>query len=71
MAKRSTPAGTLAVPVVAVAGRCTLTPAELRAAGIAQAYVLSDLEPDLDRSMTHASPLIERLAEQIAADWLG
>ena len=60
-----------AVPVVAVAGRCTLTPAELRAAGIAQAYVLSDLEPDLDRSMAHAGPLIERLAEQIAADWLG
>ena len=60
-----------AVPVVAVAGRCTLTPAELRAAGIAQAYVLSDLEADLDRSMTHAGPLIERLAEQIAADWLG
>jgi glycerate kinase len=59
-----------AVPVVAVAGRCTLTPDELRAAGIARAYVLSDIEPDLERCMTEAGPLVERLAEQIAADWL-
>jgi glycerate 2-kinase len=60
-----------AVPVVAVAGRCTLTPDELRAAGIARAYVLSDIEPDLARCMADAGPLLERLAERIAADWLG
>jgi len=60
-----------AVPVVAVAGRCTLTPDELRAAGIARAYALSDIEPDLERCMTDAGPLLERLAERIAADWLG
>ena len=60
-----------AVPVVAVAGRCTLTPAELRAAGIARAYALSDLEPDLELSMANGGPLLERLAERIAADWLG
>ncbi len=59
-----------AVPVVAVAGRCTLTPDELRAAGIARAYALSDIEPDLGRCMTDAGPLLERLAERIAADWL-
>jgi glycerate kinase len=59
-----------AVPVVAVAGRCTLTPEELRAAGIARAYALSDLEPDLARSIANAGPLVERLAERIAADWL-
>jgi len=59
-----------AVPVVAVAGRCTLTPDELRAAGIARAYALSDIEPDLERSMADAGPLLERLAERIAADWL-
>jgi glycerate kinase len=59
-----------AVPVVAVAGRCTLTPGELRAAGIARAYVLSDIEPDIERCLAEAGPLVERLAERIAADWL-
>ena len=59
-----------AVPVVAVAGRCTLTPDELRAAGIARAYAVNDIEPDLERCMADAGPLVERLAEQIAADWL-
>jgi glycerate kinase len=56
--------------VVAVAGRCTLNPDELRAAGIARAYALSDIESDLKRCMTDAGPLLERLAERIAADWL-
>ena len=59
-----------AVPVVAVAGRCTLTEDELRAAGIACAYALSDLEPDLERSIAYGGELVERLAERIAADWL-
>ena len=59
-----------AVPVVAVAGRCTLTPDELRAAGIARAYALSDIESDLERCIAEAGPLLERLAERIAADWL-
>jgi glycerate 2-kinase len=57
-------------PVVAVAGRCTLTAAQLRAAGIAACYALADLEPDLSRSIAQAGPLVERLAERIAADWL-
>ncbi|HVT69239.1 MAG TPA: glycerate kinase [Trebonia sp.] len=60
-----------AVPVVAVAGRCTLTEGELRAAGIARAYALTDLEPDIERCVADAGPLVERLAERIAADWLG
>jgi glycerate kinase len=59
-----------AVPVVAVAGQCTLTPEQLRAAGIARAYALSDIEPDLGRCIADAGPLLERLAERIAADWL-
>jgi glycerate kinase len=59
-----------AVPVVAVAGRCTLTPDELHAAGIARAYALSDIESDLTRCIADAGPLLERLAERIAADWL-
>jgi glycerate kinase len=60
-----------AVPVVAVAGRCTLSKAQLREAGIAAAYPLTDLEPDLDRCIADAGPLVERAAGQIAADWLG
>ena len=59
-----------AVPVVAVAGRCTLSKAQLREAGIAAAYPLTDLEPDLDRCIADAGPLVERAAKQIAADWL-
>jgi glycerate kinase len=59
------------VPVVAVAGRCLLSPGELRAAGIAAAYTVSDIEPDHGRRMTEAGPLVELLAGRIAADWLG
>ncbi|MFG1701784.1 glycerate kinase [Nonomuraea sp. M3C6] len=55
------------VPVVAVCGRRTLTDAELRAAGIEAAYALTDLEPDLDRCMSEAGPLLERLAARLAA----
>jgi glycerate 2-kinase len=58
------------VPVVAVAGRCTLSPDELRAAGISAAYALTDIEPDVIQCMTNAGPLVERLTERIAADWL-
>lgn len=60
-----------AIPVVAVAGRCPLTTAELNAAGIARGYALTDIEPDLARCLAEAGPLVERLAELIAADWLG
>ena len=59
-----------AVPVVAVAGRCTLTTDELRKAGIDRAYALADIEPDINRCIAEAGPLVERLAERIAADWL-
>ena len=58
------------VPVVAVAGRCTLSTDELRAAGISAAYALTDIEPDVTQCMTNAGPLMERLTERIAADWL-
>jgi glycerate kinase len=59
-----------AVPVVAVAGRCLLTADELRRAGIARAYALTDIEPDVERCLAEAGPLLELLATQIAADWL-
>jgi glycerate kinase len=58
------------VPVVAVAGRCTLSPDELRAAGISAAYAITDIESDVARCMAEAGPLVERLSERIAAEWL-
>jgi glycerate 2-kinase len=67
---RAAAAHTPPVPVVAVAGRCTLSPEELRAAGISAAYAVADVEPDLDRCIANAGPLVERLAERVAADWL-
>jgi len=57
-------------PVVAVAGSCTLDKASLARAGIAGAYALSAVEPDFASSMTNAGPLLEKLAAQVAADWL-
>ncbi|MEV5711757.1 glycerate kinase [Actinoallomurus sp. NPDC052274] len=54
------------VPVVAVSGRRALSDDQLRAAGFAGAYALTDLEPDPARCMEDAGPLLERLAEEIA-----
>jgi glycerate kinase len=54
------------VPVVAVAGRCLLSEAELRAAGIDVVLTCSDLEPDPQRSMQNAASLLERLGGQVA-----
>jgi glycerate kinase len=66
------PAGAVAacLPVVAVAGTCTLTSAQLRRAGIEAAYTLADIEPDVGRCLTHAGPLLEEAARRLAADWL-
>jgi glycerate 2-kinase len=58
------------IPVVAVAGRCLLDGAELADAGISAAYALTDLEPDPARCMTEARPLLQRLSERIAEEWL-
>ena len=44
------------LPVVAVAGVCSLTPDQLRSAGIARAYALADIEPDLARCREQAGP---------------
>ncbi|MGB3764603.1 MAG: glycerate kinase, partial [Ornithinimicrobium sp.] len=54
------------IPVVAVCGRTTLSPQRLHEAGIEATYALSDLEPDLGRSMADAAELLEQLGEQIA-----
>ncbi len=59
------------VPTVAVCGVCLLSPAQLRAAGIARAYALTDVEPDVATCLAFPGPILERLAARIAADWLG
>ncbi|WKX73224.1 glycerate kinase [Streptomyces sp. XD-27] len=56
--------------VVAVCGRLAIDDAALTAAGIERAYALLDLEPDAARCMAEAGPLLERAAEQLAADCL-
>ena len=58
------------LPVVAVAGVCSLTPEQLGSAGIARAYALADIEPDLARCLEQPGPLLEELAGHIARDWL-
>jgi len=58
------------VPVVAVAGRCTLTAEQLRAAGIRAAYALTDIEPDVPRCIAKAGPLLEVLMSRVCGDWL-
>jgi glycerate 2-kinase len=58
------------IPVVAVAGRSLLTAADLVPAGISAAYALTDLEPDPARCMADAGPLLERLAANVARDWI-
>ena len=58
------------VPVIAVAGECTLSPAQLEQAGIEKAYALTDIEPDVARCLAEPGPILEQLAMRIAEDWL-
>lgn len=66
----ATAARAAGVPVVAVAGRSGLDADQLRRAGIECAYPLTDLEPDVVRCVRDAGPLLERLAQRLAQDWL-
>jgi glycerate kinase len=59
-----------AVTTVAVAGRVALTPERLITAGIAQAYSLAELEPDVERSMTCARSLLAVTGRKLALDWI-
>lgn len=56
------------VPVVAVCGRTTLDDTTLREAGFAAVYALSDLEPDVQKSMAGASGLLRQIGTTINAD---
>ncbi len=60
-----------AAPVIAVSGVSSLSPDQLRAAGIAAAYALTDIEPDVAACRANPGPILERLAARIAGDWLG
>ncbi|MEV4008097.1 hypothetical protein AB0K37_38440, partial [Actinomadura sp. NPDC049753] len=57
-------------PVVAVAGRRGLTGEQLRKARIQAAYALADIEPDDERRVRRAGPLLEQLTVAIADEWL-
>jgi len=48
----------------------TVGPEQLAAAGVKQAYALTDIEPDLARCLAEPGPLLERLARKLAEDWL-
>jgi glycerate kinase len=67
VARAATRAG---VPVIAVAGRRSLTGEQLRRARIQAAYALTDIEPDVDRCMRQAGTLLEQLAVAISDEWL-
>ncbi len=58
------------IPVLAVAGCCTVDAADLRAAGLDAVYTLSDLEPDQPTSMRDARTLLHRIGATIAAEHL-
>ncbi|MFJ6214156.1 glycerate kinase [Streptomyces sp. NPDC092296] len=56
------------VPAVAVCGRLGLTAAQLERAGFRRAYALTALQPDPDRCLTEAGPLLERIGARLARD---
>ncbi|MDP9398855.1 MAG: glycerate kinase [Actinomycetota bacterium] len=55
------------VPVVALVGRCELTPDEVAASGFGGVHALSELEPDSERSMRDAGRLLRQLAARLGA----
>ncbi|MET8760589.1 glycerate kinase [Lentzea sp. NPDC004782] len=55
------------VPVVAVAGRCSVAPGDL---GLKAVYALLDVEPDVTRCMARAESLLTELGGRIARDWM-
>ena len=55
------------VPVVAVAGQCSVAPGDL---GLKAAYALLDIEPDVTRCMARAESLLTEVGSRIARDWM-
>ncbi|WP_437033419.1 glycerate kinase [Streptomyces sp. enrichment culture] len=56
--------------VVAVCGRLALAPEVLGRAGIRRAYPLTDVEADVAKCIADAGPILERVAESIARDFV-
>lgn len=63
-------AGRAGVPVVAVCGRRLLSDADLQLAGIAAAYALLDLEPDVETCLREPARLLADLGERIGREHL-
>lgn len=61
---------TAGIPVVVVCGQNALNADQVREAGISAVYALTDIEPDVQRCIDGAGPLLEQLGERIAADYL-
>ena len=62
-------ANRLGVPVIAVAGRSTLTTAQCREAGIEEVHELLELAGCSERSIREARSLLRQIGERIAARW--
>ncbi|MET9359167.1 glycerate kinase [Streptomyces sp. NPDC006617] len=56
--------------VVAVCGRLALPAETLGRAGIRRAYPLTDVEPDVAKCIADAGPILERVAEAVARDFV-
>jgi glycerate kinase len=56
--------------VVAVCGRLALPPEAVGRAGIRRVYPLTSVEPDVVKCIADAGPILERVAEQIAHDFV-
>lgn len=56
--------------VVAVCGRLALPPEALGRAGIRRVYPLTDAEPDIQKCISEAGPILEDVAERIGRDFL-
>jgi glycerate kinase len=56
--------------VVAVCGRLALPPEAIGRAGIRRAYPLTDVEPDIQKCIADAGPILEDAAERIGRDFL-
>ncbi|WP_424851587.1 glycerate kinase [Streptomyces sp. SAI-129] len=56
--------------VVAVCGRLALPAEALGRAGIRRAYPLTDVEPDVAKCIAEAGPILERVAQNIARDFV-
>jgi glycerate 2-kinase len=63
-------ARSLNVPTIAIAGRVLLTERQLIDAGFNYAYSLSDIEPNIEKSIANAVPLLYRASRAMARRWI-